>query len=439
MGRFGGWVVVMIDCPDAATLQKLEAGELGDDEAERVWPHVEECPTCAGRLEGLRGSNLDTRVIRAALRDEVSSDVPVEKQSASVASTLVLDEGLETVSPTKTVGGAVSFGDTSRSTDWSIPDYERVRLCGEGAFGTVWAVCDRVGMHRALKTIDLSRLKNANVECRESTALEAYCRRVRRHRNLIQIFHVGVQGSLLYYTMELADDAVSRKTVRDTMPAKYRPLSLHTVLGKGKVGVTTAMEVALRLLRGLSRLHETGMAHRDIKPANIVFVDREVKLADIGMLTTNTATPSQVGTPAYMPPDRQMDLTGDVFAMGRVLFELLVGYEVETFPTLPETVDRGEASGAGWDLDRVERVIGIACADHAVGRYANAEQMLEELEACRDLTLASLFSDLGAVEQPVRRETSVDDTTARVLVAVVNVLPWVLGLILAIVVAQKLL
>lgn len=429
----------MTECPDAATLQKLEAGELGDDEAEVVWPHVEECATCAGRLEGMRSSNLDTRVIRAALRDEVSSYVSVERRSAPVASTLVLDEGMETVSPTRTAGGAASFGDTSRSTEWVIPDYERVRLCGEGAFGTVWAVCDRVGMHRALKTIDLSRLKNANVECRESTALEAYCRRVRRHRNLIQIFHVGVQGSLLYYTMELADDAVSRRTVRDTMPAKYRPLSLHTVLSQGKVGVTTAMEVALRLLRGLSRLHETGLAHRDIKPANIVFVDREVKLADIGMLTTNTATPSQVGTPAYMPPDRRMDLTGDVFAMGRVLFELLADYEAETFPKLPDTVDRDEALDLGWDLDRVERVIGIACADEAADRYANAEHMLEELEACRDLTLASLFSDVKPAEPMVRREPQVDDTTARVLVAVVNVLPWMLGLMLAIVVAKKLL
>ncbi len=425
-----------MECPDAHTLEKLEAGELADDEADRIWPHVESCTGCAGRLEQMRGSNLDARVIRAALRDDVSSDVPVEKRSASVASTLVLDERAEV--GTQTAGGMMSFGDTSRSTEWVIPDYERVRLCGEGAFGTVWAVCDRVGMHRALKTIDLSRLKNANVECRESTALEAYCRRVRRHRNLIQIFHVGVQGSLLYYTMELADDAASRKPVRDSMPAKYRPLSLHTVLAKGKIGVATAMEVALRLLRGLSRLHETGLAHRDIKPANIVFVDREVKLADIGMLTTNTATPSQVGTPAYMPPDGRMDLTGDVYSMGRVLFELLSGYDMSTFPRLPDSVERGEAHDAGWDLGRVEQVIGIACADHAADRYVSAEHMLEELEACRDLTLTSLFADVTPSATPVPSPRR-DDTTARVLIAIVNVLPWVLGLMLAIVVAQKLL
>jgi serine/threonine protein kinase len=193
------------------------------------------------------------------------------------------------------------------------------------------------------------------------------------------------------------------------------------------------VEVVLRLLRGLARLHASGLAHRDIKPSNVVFVARRPKLADIGMITSDTATPSQVGTPAYMPPDRRMDPTADVFAMGRILYELMVGKSGDDFPRLPPATLRGTAK---WDITHVQGVLNVACAERAEDRYPHAGRMLEDLESSRELPLDALFGDLAAAEKAP--STQVHPYRPYILAAI-HVLPWVLGLVLAIALAQKLL
>ncbi len=396
-------------CPEIDLLRKLESGDLSDAQADEVIPHFAGCDACERTLERFRGGSLDSRVLRAALRDEAAEADPG-------ATTI----GIGTATPDRS------------GRNWDIPDYDRIRMCGAGAFGTVWAVRDRVGMHHALKTIDLSRLKEANVRCRESTALEAYCRKVRRHPNLIQINHVGVRGSLLYYTMELADDDATRRPIRDVFPENYRPLTLDHVIRRGSTRPDTAVEVVLRLLRGLSRLHETGLAHRDIKPANIIFVNRQPKLADIGMITTDTQSPSQVGTPDYMPPDGKMDETADVYALGRVLYEMLVGRDREKFPVLPDDV---RAASDRWDMDQIVEFIETACAPHAVDRYATAEHATDALERCRDVSLDSLFDRL----EPIARSTPSrpQDTTLPVILALISAVPWFLAAIVAIVLINK--
>ena len=398
----------MSDCPPAGQLKRLEAGELSDHEADALLVHLPTCSRCAATLERLRKEDLDARVVRAALRDS-------------------------TISP----DGATSpdaCGAEHAEHGWDIPDYERVRLCGEGAFGTVWAVRDRVGVYRALKMIDLERLRSLNAQCRESAALEVYCRHVRRHPNLIEIFHVGMQRNRLYYTMELADDDTSRKPVRDTLPENYRPLTLEHVIQHGPIGADTAIEVALRLLRGLSRLHALGLAHRDVKPANVIFVRRQPKLADIGMITANTTEPGLVGTPDYMPPDGRMDLTADTYALGRTLYELMARRAATDFPQLPrEVVD----SSTGWDMDGIEAVLTKACSADAANRFQYAHQMLEAIEACRQLPFESLFTDLGLIERAAAETRR--SPYAPIAVAAINALPWVLLLTLALVIAAKLL
>jgi len=288
-----------------------------------------------------------------------------------------------------------------------------------------------VGVFRALKTIDLAHLRSANAQCRESTALEAYCRHVERHPNLIQVFHVGMRGSMLYYTMELADNAATRKPVRDALPDNYRPLTLNEVLTTGQINAETAIEVVLRLLRGLAHLHALGLAHRDLKPANIVFVDRRPKLADIGMITSDTTTPSHVGTPDYMPPDGRMDLTADTYAMSRILYELVVGPKWDDFPELPWAVERATDA---WDLTALAEVLATAAQPRADDRYPHAARMLEALEACRCDPFESLLAELdtSATRPPRPRRLT------PIIVAAIRALPWILLLILAIILATRL-
>ena len=387
----------MPGCPSTEELRLLEGGELDDDRAEELFDHLESCIVCQRGVESIRTGSLDGRILRRAIGDS----------------------------------GTVASGFRDREKDnsfkaWDIPDYERVCLCGEGAFGTVWAVRDRVGVHRALKVIDLGRLNKADVKCRELTALEAYCRLVESHPNLINVSHVGIHGEKLYYTMELADDDRSRKTVRDGIPEKYRPLTMQQAVSGHSISVNTAVEIVLRLLRGLSNLHDAGLAHRDIKPANIVFVDCEPKLSDIGMITTNTATPSQVGTPEYMPPDGRMDYTADTYAMGRILYELVVDDVGTRFPELPENlmVNFGQ-----WDLEKLSEFFEKACASEGEKRFSHAWDMHEALEACRSWSYDSLFDDLAKDEKVPSPQR--DNRYTPIIVAVINAIPWILGLLLA--------
>jgi len=132
---------------------------------------------------------------------------------------------------TKTVSGSSRTADLAdHEISKLILDYELVRVCGEGAFGKVWIVKDRVGAFRAMKVIMLGKLVGMGVSQRELEALGTYCRNVPTHVNLVQIFHIGQTEDLLYYTMELADDLISRRPIRKKLSSKYQPLTLRGVL-----------------------------------------------------------------------------------------------------------------------------------------------------------------------------------------------------------------
>jgi len=96
-----------------------------------------------------------------------------------------------------------------------------------------------------------------------------------------------------------------------------------------------ASMIALELARGLEAIHATGTLHRDIKPQNILVGRRgEVKVTDFGLAldasgTALTQPGIAVGTPPYMSPEQlrgeRVDPRADLFALGCVLYEMLVG------------------------------------------------------------------------------------------------------------------
>jgi serine/threonine protein kinase len=279
-------------------------------------------------------------------------------------------------------------------------------------------------VYRALKMIDIERMRKLRLSCKERDALEAYCRKVSRHPYLITVYHVGVVGPYLYYTMELADDLTTRGSAHDSFPGSYQPLTLDKIIRANRLPVDVAIELARRLLRGLAKLHELDLVHRDIKPSNIVFVNRNPKLADIGVLTAEGESGKPVGTPRYMPPDKAMDKTADTYAFGKVLNEMIAGRDAESFPRLPDECLWGSTR---WDPERVSEVLVRACADDAEDRYASAAAMLEELEATARLPFDSLFSEL---DRPGQNESRANVHAAIQLgFAFVRMMPWILGFI----------
>ena len=102
------------------------------------------------------------------------------------------------------------------------------------------------------------------------------------------------------------------------------------------------MNDALRLTKeaasALAFAHKRGIVHRDIKPENILLQDDKALVADFGIalaLSTPdghrvTSVGTSVGSPVYMSPEqataeREIDRRSDIYSLGIVLYEMLVG------------------------------------------------------------------------------------------------------------------
>jgi hypothetical protein len=420
---------MIVTCPTRELLLSLEQGELDDAPAAEIDAHLRECQTCRAILGELRQTDPDAALMRRVF--ETTGTRTLETPAAEPVSAAMAPEPRAPDAAEDELERPVRIR-RSRTSAWPIPDYERLLLCGEGSYGAVWAVRDRVGAHRAMKVIDLKRLAQVGVRCHEMAALETYCRKIGQHPYLITVHHVGVTEGLLYYTMELADDCSASGSVRESLPRNYRPMTLETVIREGRLRPDIAVEIARRLLKGLSELHSLDLLHRDVKPSNIVFVDRSPKLADIGILAPDSDVVRRMGTPRYMPPDAVIDKSADTFALGRVLEEMLFGFEAARDKKPKHYPD---LDAMNWDMERVGRVVGHAGSATAKDRYLSAAAMLEDLEACRNLADGSLLDELEPLLRPTPPGSS--RVLLRLGLAFIDRIPWVAGLIVALYAISK--
>ena len=120
---------------------------------------------------------------------------------------------------------------------------------------------------------------------------------------------------------------------------------LEHAIARGPLPFTTAVDLSLQACEALAEAHRAGIIHRDLKPANLFLTRRSdgaplVKVLDFGIskiqpLTADRAgrsveTTSIMGSPGYMAPEqmkstRDVDARADVWSLGTVLYEMLVG------------------------------------------------------------------------------------------------------------------
>jgi WD40 repeat protein len=130
----------------------------------------------------------------------------------------------------------------------------------------------------------------------------------------------------------------------------------------------------------LEHLHSHNLVHRDIKPSNIIFINGTPRLADIGLVTGVDATRSYVGTEGYIPPEGAGTMQGDLFSLGKVLYEMGTGMDRNDFPE-PPTFWQESAGESAW-LEFHE-VLLRACETDPRGRYQSAAELRAEVEVLR--------------------------------------------------------
>ena len=256
-----------------------------------------------------------------------------------------------------------------------IPDFELLRWIGGGAYGEVWLGRSVTGAYRAVKVVWREDFELERTFEKEFEGIRHFEPVSRRHHGVVDIYHVGRNGKegFYYYVMELADDVVRGQ---DIVPEKYIPKTLSKVMKEGELGWEICQETGVDLARALNHLHVNGLAHRDIKPSNVIFVDGKAKLADIGLVACSGEM-AYVGTDGYVPPEGAGTAAGDIYSLGKVLYEMSTGYDRMEFPAVPiSRLDSADATQ--WR--EINEIVCQACTPVSKKRFPSAAAMAANLD-----------------------------------------------------------
>jgi serine/threonine protein kinase len=271
-----------------------------------------------------------------------------------------------------TLGGVAVAGERKPS----ISDFTLLRMIGRGSYGDVWLARSLTGVYRAIKIVFRDRFTDSAPFEREFNGLKRFTAMSLPEAAHLALLHVGQNEThgYFYYVMELADDV---ETGREVDPELYQPLTLKELSGRRKrLPAGECVPIAVELTRALAGLHLRGLVHRDIKPSNIIIVGGLPKLADIGLVASSTDARTFVGTEGYVPPEGPGKPSADVFALGKVIYELSTGLAREDFPRLPEELRELPDREAIVELNEV---VLVACDSMESRRYPDASAMMEDL------------------------------------------------------------
>jgi serine/threonine protein kinase/Tfp pilus assembly protein PilF len=209
-----------------------------------------------------------------------------------------------------------------------VGPYRILELLGEGGMGEVWLAEQREPVRRrvALKVIKLG-MDTREVVARFESERQALA--MMDHPGIAKVLAAGAtDAGRPYFVMEL---------VRGVPVTEYCDAHRFTT--------SQRIDLFAQVCRAVQHAHLKGVIHRDIKPSNVLVAEQDgqpvPKIIDFGIakavhgdLTDSTLVTrlgQLIGTPAYMSPEQaegtglDVDTRTDVYSLGVLLYELLVG------------------------------------------------------------------------------------------------------------------
>jgi serine/threonine-protein kinase len=258
--------------------------------------------------------------------------------------------------------------------------YRIERELGRGGMATVYLAHD-------LKHDRDVALKVLHADLAESVGRPRFLREIQlaaklSHPHILPLFDSGEADGLLYYVMP----NVSGQSLRDRLERERQ------------LPVDEAVRIATEVAGALDHAHRQGVVHRDIKPENIMLQDGHALVADFGIGKALSAVEGQaltqtgvsVGTPAYMSPEQAagetVDGRSDLYSLGCVLYEMLVGEQPFTGPNVQSVIAKrfvqtpADVSALREGVPRpVARAVQQAMARTAIDRFHTGAQLAAAL------------------------------------------------------------
>ena len=259
--------------------------------------------------------------------------------------------------------------------------YTIERLLGVGGMGAVYLARDRVLSRPVALKLHRHAAGAARLH-REAIAMAQLA-----HPNVVTVYEAGTFDGRPFVAMEYVEGTTMRTWLET-------PRRAHEIV-----------DVLLAAGEGLVAAHAAGLVHRDIKPDNILIGDdARVRVGDFGLaqvtsdrtaplripITSDTATGTVVGTPAYMAPEQidgaELDARTDQFAFCVVAWEALAGvrpYSGADTGSMRAAIGGSLPAGRERLPSRYRRVLMRGLEDDPARRWPSLSALLSALRSAR--------------------------------------------------------
>jgi len=266
--------------------------------------------------------------------------------------------------------------------------YKLEAKLGSGGMSTVYLARDTT-LDRAVAVKVMHREMSEQADQLERFRQEARAVAKLSHPNVVAVIDAGEDGGHPYIVFEYVEGETLKQRINRI----------------GALDTQEALAYAIEIARGLTVAHARRMVHRDIKPQNVL-IDSEgrAKLTDFGISRQleqdgMTATGRVLGTTDYVSPEQAMgrpvDQRSDVYSLGVVLYEMLVGqvpYHADSQvgvamkhvnEEMPDVQQRRPevSAAAALTVDR-------ATAKDPAERYQSVGEMIEDLATALEVEAA---------------------------------------------------